>query len=46
MMPDKEQLIELANRRMPFGKYQGRRLIYLKSIYCGSRVKRLSLKAI
>ena len=32
-MPDKEQLVELANWRMPFGKYQGRRLIDLPEEY-------------
>lgn len=32
-MPDKHQLLELANQRMPFGKYQGRRLIDLPEDY-------------
>lgn len=31
--PEKEHLIELANTRMPFGKYQGRLLIELPEPY-------------
>jgi uncharacterized protein (DUF3820 family) len=30
---EKEQLIEIANMVMPFGKYQGRRLIDLPEVY-------------
>ncbi|WP_437887020.1 DUF3820 family protein [Phytobacter sp. V91] len=30
---EKEQLIEIANTQMPFGKYQGRRLIDLPEEY-------------
>ncbi|ELM3739271.1 DUF3820 family protein [Yersinia ruckeri] len=30
---EKESLIEIANTRMPFGKYQGRRLIDLPEEY-------------
>lgn len=30
---EKEQLIEIANMMMPFGKYQGRRLIDLPEEY-------------
>ena len=30
---DKEQLIEIANTYMPFGKYEGRRLIDLPEEY-------------
>ena len=30
---DKEQLIEIANTHMPFGKYEGRRLIDLPEEY-------------
>ena len=30
---EKEQLIEIANTHMPFGKYQGRRLIDLPEEY-------------
>ena len=31
--PDPECLIELANYRMPFGKYRGRRLVDLPEAY-------------
>jgi uncharacterized protein (DUF3820 family) len=31
--PDPALLLELANARMPFGKYQGRRLIHLPEAY-------------
>ncbi|TNJ44541.1 DUF3820 family protein [Tamlana fucoidanivorans] len=33
MLPDKNILIELANAKMPFGKYQGRYLIDLPEYY-------------
>nr|WP_236632978.1 DUF3820 family protein [Endozoicomonas elysicola] len=33
MMFDKEDLIKIANQTMPFGKYQGRRLIDLPEPY-------------
>jgi uncharacterized protein (DUF3820 family) len=31
---DKEQLVEIANTEMPFGKYKGRRLIDVPEEYC------------
>ena len=31
--PDPERLYELANCRMPFGKYQGRRLVEIPEAY-------------
>ncbi|MCG8567431.1 MAG: DUF3820 family protein [Desulfobacterales bacterium] len=33
LSPDKSSFIELANHRMPFGKYKGRRLIDLPETY-------------
>lgn len=32
-VPDKKALIELANMRMPFGKYQGKLLVELPEPY-------------
>lgn len=32
-MSSQHELIELANAKMPFGKYQGKHLIYLPEFY-------------
>lgn len=33
MLNNREELIKLANARMPFGKYQGKLLLYLPEAY-------------
>ncbi|MBR2195868.1 MAG: DUF3820 family protein [Salinivirgaceae bacterium] len=33
LLPDKHQLVELANTRMPFGRYEGRLLVELPEPY-------------
>ena len=33
MLQDKHELIQLANMKMPFGKYEGRYLIHLPEAY-------------
>lgn len=43
---EKEQLVEIANTVMPFGKYQGRRLIDLPEEYLLWFARKISFRRV